>query len=72
MTYLVDQKRRVTLPQGVPPGASVEYQPDGENRWRLTVLQAPARTAPPVARRRFAKVADFRGVDLDAPAFNAW
>lgn len=39
MTYLVDSKRRATMPAGIKPGAAVDYRPDGDGGWRLTVLR---------------------------------
>lgn len=39
MTYVVDSKRRATMPAGIKPGAAVVYRPDGDGSWRLTVLR---------------------------------
>jgi hypothetical protein len=70
MTYRVDAKRRSTLPPGVKPGDSVDYEPLGPNEWKLVRLAKPARQTPPVAKRgQYCNPADFQGINLDEPAF---
>lgn len=70
MTYLVDAKRRVTLPPEVPPGSSVSYLPAGNGRYLLEVLASPARQPPPVAPAgKYCRPGDFDDMDTDEPAF---
>ena len=67
MTYVVDSKRRATMPAGIKPGSAVDFRPDGDGSWRLTVLR-PA--AAPLAQVRRVKgrlqIVGTRPVDVAA------
>lgn len=69
MTLIADAKGRVNLRRFLKPGQAVQVETEGD-AVRLHPLAHPAKAAPPVAQRgRYCQPADFRGIDLDEPAF---
>lgn len=52
MAYMVDSKRRATLPAAIKPGSAVDYTPDGAGGWRLVVLESPRQDTARVQLRR--------------------
>ena len=56
VSYIVDAKRRSTLPQGVRPGDSVDYVQLGPDRWELRRLRPAVADKPRLVKRGGVKV----------------
>ena len=84
MTYVVDDKRRVTLPAAIKPGSTVHFQAAGAD-WQLSVLPPPrparrgvrpARLFPniePISAREWRRIYARKDLDrgYDVAAFTA-